>query len=343
MTDILIKSNKKNIVMDASLMNDSEKCGRYTDLRHNRLFVSNKGKSNSLEVGSLVHKVLEIFDKSRIHNYDRKTSISNGIIAGQMYISGCPSCTEFIPLHHYTLVEMASSEKELKHICNNKCTIKPKCGHQINEYPGMQNTPTDSDKYNVGWKYALDTCEQYFDFWKNDSWIPLAAEIVKGEVLYEDDNIRVLWKAKLDSIVKTDIGERPMDHKTQKQNRDKPKLNNQFIGQCMIMGTRSMIINEIGFQTTLKPEEKFKRTLINYTADNLLEWQSERLPQAAYNLLSFSENNVWPATGWGINCETKFGKCTYHNICESDRHMREEELKLHFIIGQKWNPVNEDV
>jgi hypothetical protein len=123
-----------------------------------------------------------------------------------------------------------------------------------------------------------------------------------------------------------------------KQRRDNISLNNQFMGQCILMKTRNVIIDKIGFQTTLKPAEKFTRGPVSYSIDRLNEWQSEILPYWAYQMLSYAESGYWPPNF--SHCENKFGNCTFVNICESDRGMREEEIKLNFIVGTKWNPTN---
>jgi hypothetical protein len=109
----------------------------------------------------------------------------------------------------------------------------------------------------------LKTCEEYLDYYKNDYWIPLEVETVHGEVLYEDDEIRILYKAKLDYLVDTLQGIYAVDHKTMKQRRETLSLNNQFMGQCVLTKNRGMFVNKIGFQKTLKPSEKFTRELIN--------------------------------------------------------------------------------
>lgn len=329
---------KKNIILDATTLTSIMTCGRFVDLRHNHSLVQMTGKSNSLEVGSIVHKVLEIYYESIINGFNKPLAMANGFAAGELYIKGCQFCTDFVPTH----INLTNSLGE--HVCapQDGCELKPNCGHPINEYPGVKNTPPDSDSksYVIGWKYALNTCEQYFDHYKNDYWIPLETEVVKRKILFEDDEIRIMWKAKLDLTVDTNQGIYPVDHKTMKQRRDTLSLNNQFIGQCLMMGTRNAIINKIGFQTTLAPNEKFTRDLVSYSADRLIEWQSEILPYWAYQLLQFTESNHWPPNF--TNCESKFGKCVFVDVCQSDRGMREEELKLHFIVAPKWDIDNLD-
>lgn len=196
----------------------------------------------------------------------------------------------------------------------------------------VKNTePKDSE-------YAIETCSQYFEHYKNDSWTPIEVEVVKGDVLYEDDEIRILWKAKLDLRVDTNQGIYPVDHKTMKQRRDTLSLNNQFIGQCILSNTRAVIINKIGFQTSLKPHEKFQRVVISYSADRLLEWQSEILPYWCKMLVQYEETGYWPPNF--THCENKYGVCQFKQVCESDRHMRSEELRNNYIVGEEWNPQN---
>lgn len=320
-----MNESKKNVVLDATVLSTLMSCGTLTDFRFNLNLEPLEGKSNSLEVGSVVHKVMEVFNRSIINGVKRQDAIQYGMAAGEMYIHGCKYCTNFQP----TDIQQ-----------------KPTCNHQIDEYPGITNTPqvpNKSDpyeKYKVGWKWALETCEQYFDHYKNDHWIPLEAETTKGKVLYEDDEVRIYWKAKLDSIVDTNQGIFPKDYKTMKQRRDSISLNNQFIGQCLVSDTRQVIIDKIGFQTTVEPKDKFTRVFISYTADRLNEWQGTILPYWTKLMLMYNETGYWPPNF--THCENKYGLCQFKGVCEVDTGMREETLKLNFKVGKKWDVGEED-
>lgn len=344
MTEIIIP--KKNVIMDATIMN-SLGCGRFYDLRFNHRFESIKGKSNSLEVGTLVHKVKEVYNRHMIKGFKREMAIAQGLIAGELFANGCPHCADFSPeqLPCQTCIgtsglNMSQGEARDCDTCKGQgfTLSKPTCNHQPQEYPGVKNTPEHSEKHLVGWKNALGTCVEYFEFYANSHWIVLEAEVVKKTILYEDDEIRVLWKAKLDEVVDTNQGIFPCDTKTEKQRREKIRLNNQFIGQCLTMKTRNMIVDHIGFQTSLKPEEKFRREIMSYSADALLEWQSEILPAAAYKLIEMHENNYYPADY--TRCENNYGNCPFIWICSSDRNMREQEIRMNFVKGLEWNPTN---
>lgn len=305
---------KKNIILDSQILTALMNCPRLMDFRFNHNFMSLSGKANSLECGSLWHKFAEVYYGSIIKGVSREQAFGYGITAAELYIQSCKFCTDFV------------SSREIP---------KPTCGHRLNEYPGVHNTPKDSADYKTGWQFVLDTCDEYHRFYVNDHWVPLEVEVVKGEVLYEDDEIRVLWKAKLDLTADTNQGIFPVDHKTMKQRRDTVSLNNQFIGQCILMRTRNVFINKVGFQKSLKPAEKFLRAPISYSAARLLEWQGETLPYYAKQLLMYAEIGHFPPQ-YG-HCEGKYGNCAFLGVCESDPGMREEELKLHFTVGPSWN------
>jgi len=311
----IIPTPKKNVIMDATTLSSLMSCARYMDLRFNHRFASTKGKSNSLEVGSLIHKVLEVYYKHKIKGFDSKTSVGQALAAGQLYIIGCPHCS---------IMEGT-----------------PSCGHEIGDYPGLSNTPENNERFTIGWRFAIDTCEQYFEHYKGDSFIPLQAEHVKGDVLYEDDEIRILWKAKFDLIIDTNqIGIVSMDHKTFKQRRDKSTLSNQFLGQCMLLKSRNVIVNKIGLQTTLKIDERLSREVVSFTSDRLIEWQGEILPYYAYKLIQFQESEYYPPNY--THCDNMYGSCMFKSVCESNRDMREEVLRNEFQLAPVWDPTNKE-
>lgn len=310
---------KKNVILDSQILTTLMACPRLSDFRFNHNFVSLAGKSNSIECGSIVHTFLEYYYGSIIKGLDKEKAQGFGMAAAMMYIKGCRDCTDFIP------------SKELP---------KPSCGHKPNSFPGVKNTPKDSEGYKTGWQWVLDSCEVYCVYYRNDHWVPLEVEVVKAEILYEDDEVRIMWKAKLDLVADTNQGIYPVDHKTMKQRRNSVSLNNQFIGQCLVSKTRNVFINKFGFQTTLKPDERFIRAPISYSAARLFEWQSEILPYYAKLLLMYAETGYFPPNY--TQCEGKYGNCAFLEVCSSDPGMREEEIKRLFVVGPEWNPTNED-
>lgn len=341
------KTDKTSIILDATVLSSLMNCGRLTNFRFNQNLTDINGKGNAFECGSIVHKYLEVYYQSKINGLNNQLSHSLGYTAAQLYIQGCPFCTNFIAHACPNCIAVGITKDGCLN-CNEIGIItKPSCNHKINDYPGVTNTPKEVDskdpqlKYKIGWSWVLDTIEQYNEFYKNDHWVPLFTETVKGKILYEDDEIRILWKAKLDLGVDTNQGIFPVDHKTMKQNRDTISLNNQFMGQCHIMGTRSVIINKIGFQKTLPANEKFTREMKSYESSQLIEWQSEILPYYAKLLLVYNETGYWPPNF--SNCQTKYGLCDYYeHVCSQPMSSRESNLKLYFKVTKPWDVVNKE-
>jgi hypothetical protein len=90
----IIPEAKKNVIMDATTLSSLMSCARFFDIRMNHRLVSSRGRSNSLEVGSLIHKVLETYYKHQINGFPRVTSIGQALVEGQLFITGCPHCAD---------------------------------------------------------------------------------------------------------------------------------------------------------------------------------------------------------------------------------------------------------
>jgi hypothetical protein len=293
-----------NIILDATMLTSIQACALMSDYRFNHHLQSLSGKSNSLEVGSIIHKVLEVYYQGRVNGFNHKLCVANGLTAGHMYVTGDKS--------------------------------------NIEEYPGVTNTPATNETKpyrRIGYEWALQTAEDYLEYRKNDSWIPVAAEKVRGKILYEDDEIRILWKSKIDLEVDTNDGVRPVDHKTMSQSRPSLALNNQFMGLCLVSGTQSVIINKIGLQTSLPIDKRFIRDTISYTKEQLLEWQSQTLPYYAKLWLIHNESGYFPPNL--THCENKYGRCNFYSVCSSNPELRNEMLSKEFTVGPVWDPTND--
>lgn len=309
-----------NVAMDATVLSSLMSCARLTNFKYNQNLTSKGGKSNSLEVGSLVHAFLEYYYQGLIDKKSKSDSIDAGVAAAKLFIKGCDVCKAF-PID---------------------AVGHPSCGHKNADFIGMINTPQKSEKRGkselIGWEWALDTCMQYLAHYVNDSFTPLAAELTKSEIIFENEHLRVLWKAKFDLIADSGMII-PYDHKTMKQRRDSLSLNNQFMGQCILTKSRNMIINKIGFQTSLKPNEKFERAMMSYSKSRLDEWQNEIVPYWANVLIRHSQENIWPPNF--THCENKYGFCEFKDVCSSDKNMRNEVIKLNFIKRRAWDVTND--
>jgi hypothetical protein len=305
----IIPTPKKNIIFDSQILTALQKCPRYADFtfNHNRRPLG--GKSNALECGSLVHTILEFYYKALKDGSRRNDAIDIGYEAGKEYI--------------------APYQETNKYVLDK-------------DHKGLQATPeesTNTPKRRTGYKDVYRIMQEYFDHWRGDNWTPLYVEHVLGKPIYEDDEIRVLWKAKYDLIEDSPIGLVSTDHKTASQMRDTISLNNQFIGQCVILGTRQMQVNKIGFQKSLPPHEKFIRQMVSYSVDRMTEWMVEIVPYYARMFLAYAESEYYPPNF--SQCENKYGYCEFKNVCERDRNMRLEVLAREYREEKPWDISND--
>lgn len=301
----------KNLILDATAFTNLMNCPRLYDFRMNRSLVGKGGKSNALEVGSLAHFILEHYARAIIAGKSRNDALSMGFAAGKEY------CLPWQEGNLYLIDKF---------------------------HTGLSNTPAESgkDEFNrkvIGYNYVFNTMDQYFDFWRNDSFTIIGAEEVRGEVIYEDSEIRILWKAKFDRIIDSDNGMMSMDHKTMSSDREIVSLNNQFMGQCVLLKSRNVIVDKIGWQSSLKPAEKFKRELVSYSADRLAEWRNEILPYYANMLVAYNESENYPPN---FNHCDKYFKCQFlRDVCSIDRNLRDDALNAYFEKGKTWDISND--
>lgn len=303
-------TEKAQVILDATMTSSLMSCPRYLDFRFNKNLVPIEGKSNSLEAGSLAHHILEWYYKSIADGKTRNEALDNGFEAGWEYINGYKETNKFL------------KDKEDSY---------------------AQNLPPDSIKVGntdlVGYNFVIETMRGYFDHYRNDSFTVLGVECVKGKLIYEDDDIAIVWKAKFDLLPDFPTGVVPMDHKTGKQNRTPLSLNNQFIGQCMLTGSRNIIINQIGFQKSMPIHERVRRLTISYTADKIAEWVNDIIPYYARMLVAYNQVDSYPPNF--THCETKYGYCMYKQVCETDRGIRAQTLNVNFRKGKAWDISND--
>lgn len=290
---------KKNVILDASVLTALMNCETYLNYRYNMNLIPIAGKGNPLDAGSLVHLILQEYNRSLIAGKNRSDSIQIGMQAGHTF---------------YTTESTNIPEENVK---GDRGQLK-----------------------EIGYNYIVSTMEQYFDRWKNSHWTPIEAEQVVGHIIYEDDEIRILYKAKIDLMVDTyQDGICPVDYKTMKQKRDALSLNNQFRGQAILTKARTVYIEKIGWQSSLKPEDKFTRQPMSFSAAILAE-QIETIVYYAKTLIALKEGNYYPQRF--TYCD-KWGGCLFRYVCEADPGNRQRMIDQHFIENPDgpWDPGNE--
>jgi len=184
---------------------------------------------------------------------------------------------------------------------------------------------------------VIRTFQEYCTYTANDGWDNvLFVEQVASKILYEDDTRIILYQGKLDlGIGLTNCPIMPVDHKSSSRRGRPHYLSNQFRGYCWLLGVTNIIINKIGFQKTLKDNEKFERHTLSYSPDLIDEWREVTI----YEILRYitdAENNFFPPNF--TSCD-KYSGCIYEEVCRKPKEIRNYKLTQLFMERkEKWDP-----
>lgn len=182
---------------------------------------------------------------------------------------------------------------------------------------------------------VVRTFIEYCTYTANDNWDQvLAVEEVASKILYEDEERIILYQGKIDlTIAISNCNLIPVDHKSSSR-RGKPSYHsNQFKGYCWLLGVNTIIINKIGFQKTLKDNEKFERHTISYPSDLIDEWKENSI----YTLLKYIEDGnagFYPPNF--TSCD-KYSGCVFDEVCRKSREIREFKLTQLFVERPAWD------
>lgn len=182
---------------------------------------------------------------------------------------------------------------------------------------------------------VIGTFRDYCTHRANDGWDQvIAVEQTGSFILYEDDRYKILYMVKMDLVLQLQnlpvigvchksMSKRVSDVIAPDGSTFNPgQLENQFMGYALALGTNSFIKNDIGFQKTLKPSEKFNRHLLNFSNDNLEEWRQE----SAWWLIRHHEDSAIGLHPRNLTSCNKFSGCLYRPVCKVDRELRYKKL-----------------
>ena len=189
-------------------------------------------------------------------------------------------------------------------------------------------------------EWVIKTFHQYSEYYRHDGIQILGIEETFSFVLYEDDELIVLYEGKIDLHAGfPNIGPTVLDHKFRAMKADYSPLDNQLIGYATSTNSNLAYINEVGLQKSYEPEKKFRRVPI-FIGEGVKERWKKNTIMWAKILDHAIQNNVWPQSHLktaplGI---TQCVKCQDQVICNSET---EEEMNRkiqdHFHQGEKWD------
>jgi len=202
----------------------------------------------------------------------------------------------------------------LENYYNGKKDLRPDNLHETLEYASKRASERIDLESSLA-EVCIDVFREYALHYVNQDWEILGVEAKFSRVLYENEVVKILFEGKMDLVVNINGKVIPIDHKTRARKEDPNKLANQYIGYAWAVDTNMVIENEIGFQTSKKAAEKFRQSVMSYTAANINEWHENAVYHSlrAYEL---TKENFFPMSP----AACKF--CNYYEICETTPESR---------------------
>ena len=182
---------------------------------------------------------------------------------------------------------------------------------------------------------VMTTFMSYCEFYQFERWEIVEIERPFRIIIYEDKDLRIILQGRIDLMVDTGQIIAPVDHKSESRRSEAVANSNQFLAYCYAAKSNNILINKIGFQSSLAASEKYYRTLLSYEDDNLEEWRDETVFKVR-ELMGYAEVNWFPHRY--ASCQDKYGKCVFHDVCHTHRAAREIRLMSQFEVTEPWSP-----
>jgi hypothetical protein len=289
---------QKILSIDATILNTFQNCARKAKYS----FIDNlrpPDKEEALERGDLIHKMLEVYYSLQLTNFDFDTEVWKEIIA-----SGIKAP---INRKHETIRDFAVT---------------------VGRYFSTKMSLITEDIEESIYQFT-----EYANYYQHDSWSPLAVEEVGSKILFENEQYKFIYNFKVDLVAEQAKIIAPFDHKTSRRRSEPSSLSNQFIGYCYGLGMNNIVVNKIGFQKSLSPQQRFNRFILTIDDARIQEWIENTIYWCA-RILEYKETEQWPMNL--TSCD-KYSGCIYASLCESDPESRLYKIERDFKVEQPWD------
>jgi PD-(D/E)XK nuclease superfamily len=281
------------ISVDSQIINTFQACPAKCNYSFN-MNLHPPEKAEALEKGDLMHKMLEIYYWFQLDTVTDNEVMKELIDNG--LIRGSENVVEF-------------------------CT---RCGRF---FSAKMNLPAEEVEETI---YQF---REYCLYYAHDSWHPLAVEEVGSKVLFESEDLKIIYNFKIDLVAEQGKIIAPFDHKTAKRRSEPSSLSNQFIGYCYGLGLNNIVINKIGFQKTLSPKERFNRFILTIDDARIKEWINNTVFWVM-RMRESMEMNYWPMNL--TSCD-KYSGCIFSKLCESDPESRLYKIERDYNVEKPWD------
>jgi hypothetical protein len=290
---------QKTISLDSTILNSIQKCPRFYQYSHQK-FLQPPEKGEALERGDLLHKIFEI-----VYGLEANCARPDSELWTSLAEIGIKPAQDM-------------QRDEILNIA-------------LNEAPNFFAGKMSLEPQEV--EETVYQAREYFKFYEHDSWETLAVEEVGSRLLHEDEELKIIYNAKIDRIARRGELVMPWDHKSSKRRTDPSSLSNQFMGYAWILNSSHILVNKVGFQKTLKPSERFQREILTFDAARLEEWRLNTVWWVRL-LAHFIDEGQFPMNL--TSCD-KYNGCIYKGLCESSPEGREWKETRDFEVGKAWD------
>lgn len=181
---------------------------------------------------------------------------------------------------------------------------------------------------------VIKTYKQYAEYYEADTWQILEVEKPFAKVLYDSEELKIVYCGIIDLLTHVAI----IDHKSSSRKGNVSILSNQFMGYSWALNVNNVVINKIGFQKTLKPEEKFERPTASYAPDIINEWKNNTI-EVAQEMFAALQNVPHMMNRRNYTSCDKYSGCIFQKVCSTKAEAREFIISRDYKIVDQWLPV----
>ena len=199
-----------------------------------------------------------------------------------------------------------------------------------------------TDPYDEKINRIPEVLEEYLHYWRkvDEGLGIISVETPFSYILHEDAEIRIIMAGKIDLMVNDlpNYSNLPIDHKTYDSTRQDRRLNNQFANYANACSSNYLMVNKIGFQTSLKAEQKFKRVPLSYDPFIVEQWKQDTI-KTVHRYLDCLATDSWQRNL--TSCD-KFNRlCEFYEVCNSSgQEAKDYRLEMDFRDAEPWDVGN---
>lgn len=190
---------------------------------------------------------------------------------------------------------------------------------------------------------------EYAKFYAGEPIVPILVEDYFAKILYEDDDIRIIFVGIVDLGVDNRGHKQVWDHKTSERASNPQPFNNQFVGYSWATGVDTIVVNTInmtplftpklGKESSIQGDKRFKRFWFSYPDSVKERWRFNAARQVL-RLVEACKDGYFEQDLTSCN---KFNHpCIYQPLCMTEPELRGWRAQRDYVVAERWDPFKRD-